>query len=108
MLSAMQNAQCLVNAEDGRDAGEHIDVEGDLTMLPHHLHPVLIGRPRGQPKNEAALLLGQPPKIGDGQKCAQARCAQPAPIGWGEALSVQARRPGLNLSSCFNGNSRHG
>src|SRR5271165_5286415 len=104
----MQDTQGLVDAENGRDSGEHVDVQGHLAVLARHLYPVLVGRARRQAEDEAALLLGQSPEIGNGQERAQARRAQTAPIGRVEALGIQAIRPRLDLGSGDWGALRHG
>lgn len=76
----MQYAERLMDAENRRDAGQHIKIKDEFPVLARRLDPVLICGARWQTKNELALLFGQPPEVGDGQEGSQAGRTQPTAI----------------------------
>ena len=82
LLRVEQDAQRLVDPQHRRDPHEDIDVERQVAMLPNRPDPVLIGGPgQGESSHKAALLLSQPPQIGNCQEGPQRGGAE-APPGW--------------------------
>ena len=78
-----------MDAEHGGEAGEHVEVEGRITVLTHGSSPIVKGRAGWKPENRATLALIETPEIGDGEKRSQSRTADATPDVRGERVRVE-------------------
>jgi hypothetical protein len=56
-LGRVEDTQCLVDAEDGGEAQQDVEIEGALAVLMRGLVGLLWVGPKGWPEHQAALLL---------------------------------------------------
>ena len=71
-----QHAQSLVDAKHGGNPQQRVEVQAQRAMLARRLDPAVKGGARRHAKDEAPLLLGQSPEIGDRQKGPHAGSAE--------------------------------
>jgi hypothetical protein len=92
-----EKSQRVVDAQDGRNAREHVYIQREFLMLARLLAPVVIGGPRRIPEDQKALHFGQPPQICYRDKSPQRRAAEPPSVGRREPGALEP----LRLTNCI-------